>query len=60
MKRVDKVKRPDHYICLNCKKTFNEAKYAKVSHEDGFTILATCPFCGSAKIKISWWKKEKV
>ncbi len=55
--RVDKVKRPDHYKCLECGERFNDAKFVKKENSGIHTALATCPYCGSSKIKISWWKK---
>ncbi|MCE7734689.1 MAG: hypothetical protein GPJ54_07425 [Candidatus Heimdallarchaeota archaeon] len=55
---VDKVKRPDHYKCLNCGENFNDAKFVKSKNQGIHSAVAGCPNCGSTKIKISWWKKR--
>jgi Zn ribbon nucleic-acid-binding protein len=56
--REDKVKRPDHYQCLECGKRFNDAKLTKVEKNGVFIAQALCPHCDSYKLKISWWKKS--
>ncbi|OLS24469.1 MAG: hypothetical protein HeimC2_22750 [Candidatus Heimdallarchaeota archaeon LC_2] len=56
---VDKVKRPDHYKCLNCGDHFNDAKFVKSQKKGIHSAIAGCPSCGSTKIKISWWKKKQ-
>ena len=57
--REDKVKRPDHYQCLNCGKRFNDAKLSKEEIDGIFIAQALCPHCNSHKLKISWWKRKK-
>lgn len=55
----DKMTRPDHYKCVNCQQRFNDAKFEKIEKQGIHTAQATCPHCGSSKIKISWWKKKE-
>ena len=56
---VDRVKRPDHYKCLNCGERFNDAKFVKTQAQGIHSAVASCPNCESTKIKISWWKKKE-
>ncbi len=56
--RVDKVKRPDHYKCLECGEKFNDAKLVKEEIEGIFVAQATCPACDSTELKVSWWRKK--
>jgi len=56
---VDSVNRPDHYKCIDCGHKFNDAKFEKVESQGIHSAQATCPNCGSSKIKISWWKRKE-
>ncbi|RMG22465.1 MAG: hypothetical protein D6732_25795 [Methanobacteriota archaeon] len=60
MSKVDKVKRPDHYQCLECHNRFNDALLEKEKIGEFYYVIAKCPNCRSSKLKISWWRKEKV
>lgn len=55
---VDKVKRPDHYRCLDCREKFNDAKFLRKETQGIHSAVASCPSCESTRIKISWWKKQ--
>ena len=56
---VDRVNRPDHYKCIECNHRFNDAIFKRTEAQGIHTAQATCPNCGSTKIKISWWKKKE-
>ena len=58
MEKIDKVKRPDHYRCLDCGERFNDAKFKKQTNQGIYTAIAGCPECDSSRIKISWWKRK--
>ncbi|MHA2170525.1 MAG: hypothetical protein ACXAB7_11585, partial [Candidatus Kariarchaeaceae archaeon] len=55
---VDRVKRPDHYRCLDCNERFNDAKFIRKENEGIHSAVAACPNCESRRIKISWWKRK--